>query len=316
MRPDVDYYKILGVSETASQEEIKKAYRKLAKEYHPDTRKGDKRAEEKFKEISEAYSVLSDEKKRAEYDMLRRGGFGAGDFKFGQGGSGAYEYQFGGENIFENLHDIFGNLFGTGRQSSSRKNTQGTGGFNFDDLFSQQQRGRPQTRGSDVETSITIPFDLAARGGETIIHTKNNKKIKIKVPAGIEDGKKIRIKGQGNPSPTGGEAGDLYVIVRVAPHPEFTREGLDIHSKIHLNIAEATLGTEVQVKTINGKRVKLKIPPGTSSGKIFRLPGMGIESTHGKGDHYVHVEIDVPKDLSMNQRREFKSWAKKVGLID
>ncbi len=310
MRPDVDYYKILGVDENATQEEIKKAYRKLAKQYHPDSKGGDKKAEEKFKEISEAYSVLSDEKKRNQYDMMRHGGFSSGSYNFGGGSPGSYEVHFGNEGIFENLHDIFGNLFGgfNGQRGSQRRSSP------FEEVFSQQQRSHA-SRGSDMQTSITIPFDLAARGGETIIQTGTNKKVKIKIPVGIEDGKKIRVRGQGAPSTTGGAPGDLYVTIHVAPHPEFERKGLDIYTTARINIAEAILGTEKQVQTVTGKRIKLKIPPGTGSGKVFRLPGMGIKSASGTGDHYVRVEVDVPTNLSMTQRREFKNWAKKVGLI-
>ncbi|RMI17087.1 MAG: J domain-containing protein [Calditrichaeota bacterium] len=315
MNPNVDYYAILGVSETATVEEIKLAYRRLAKEYHPDSQGGNKEAEERFKGISEAYAVLSNEKKRREYDLLRRsrlGGSGEG-FHFGGGHPGSYQVNFG-ENLFENMQDIFGDLFNRfgGRETAPEG---GYGGrMNPEDLFT--GRAGTASRGADLESTVTIPFNLAVNGGETIITTRMGKRVKLKIPPGIEEGKKIRLRGHGAPSPNGGEPGDLYLIVKVTPHPEFERKGADIYSRIYLNIAEAVLGTEVQVKTVSGKHVKLKIPPGTGSGKIFRLPQLGVKTASGAGDHYVRVEIDVPVGLSRTQKREFEAWAKKIGLIN
>jgi len=315
MDPKKDYYKILGVSENATQEEIKKAYRKLAMEYHPDRRKGDKAAEEKFKDISEAYSVLGDEKKRKEYDMLRKNPFmGQGGFGYEGTGPGGYRVHFG-EGDFGNLGDIFSDLFGFGF-GRSRGRTSGFGtDVGFEDLFT-GARSRGPRRGADVEARVTIPFELAANGGETIISTGTGKRVKIKIPPCIEEGKKIRIKGQGAPSPEGGEPGDLYVTINIAPHPEFERRGNDIYSTANINVAEAILGTQIQVKTVDGKKVKLKIPPLTSSGKVFRLPGMGIKNEKGRGDHYVRINIMVPRDLTPSQIKEFKEWAKKVGLVN
>ena len=265
MSAPVDYYKILGVSESASQDEIKRAYRQLAKEYHPDSRGGDKAAEEQFKKISEAYSVLSDSQKRSQYDMMRRGGFTSDSFNFG-GNPGSYRVQFG-EGLADDLQGIFSNLFGG--VNGGRKTSQNPfgGGMNFDDLFGQRQT--QSSRGSDMESTITVPFEMAINGGETVINTGSGKKVKIKIPAGVEDGKKIRVRGQGGPSGYGGEPGDLYLIIRIAAHPDFERKANDIHSRIYINIAEAVLGTEIFAGTVSGKRVKLKIPPGTSSGKLF-----------------------------------------------
>ncbi len=302
MNTPVDYYKVLGVSETATQDDIKKAYRKLAKKHHPDSQGGNKTAEEKFKSISEAYSVLSDKKKRQQYDMMRKGGFPGGGFEFNGGG----QAPFGNA---DNLQDLFSNLFGGGFSGGRGQRDQHGG---FEDVFT---RKRPPRRGSDMESVITIPFELAVNGGETVVRTGSNKRIKVKIPAGVEDGKKIRLRGQGGKAPGGGAAGDLYLIIKVAPHADFERRGNDIYSNVFINIGEAVLGTEVHVNTVSGKKVKLKIPPGTSSGKVFRLPKMGVKSAPGQGDHYVRVEIDVPASLSMSQKRDFKNWARKVGLI-
>lgn len=309
MNPQVNYYEVLGVREDASAEEIKKAYRRLAKEYHPDSRGGDKKAEEHFKRISEAYSILSDPQKRQQYDLMRRGGFsGFEGFDYRGRGTGSYRVNFG-DNISD-FGDLFSNLFG-GMGAGER---QGESLFNsFEEMFRQRRPSR--ARGADMESTITVPFDMAINGGETIIKTGGDRRVKIKIPAGIEDGKKIRIRGHGAPSRAGGEPGDLYLTIRVAAHPEFERQGNDIHSHVYINMAEAVLGAEVNVKTVSGKEVKLKIPPGTSSAKIFRLPGMGVRSENGVGDHFVRVEIDVPTDLSMSQKREFREWARKVGLI-
>ncbi|MCK6621395.1 MAG: J domain-containing protein [Calditrichaceae bacterium] len=306
MNSQANYYEVLGVREDASAEEIKKAYRRLAKEYHPDSRGGDKKAEEHFKKISEAYSVLGDPQKRQQYDLMRRGGFsGFEGFDYRGPGAGSYRVNFG-DNV-NDIGDIFSNLFGGGgRQGESLFN-------NFEEIF--HQKKPPRARSADMESTITVPFEMAINGGETIIKTGGDRRVKIKIPAGIEDGKKIRIRGQGAPSKSGAEPGDLYLTIKVAAHPEFERRGNDIHSYLYINMAEAVLGAEVTVKTVSGKEVKLKIPPGTGSAKIFRLPGMGVKAETGPGDHFVRVEIDVPADLSMSQKREFREWARKVGLL-
>lgn len=308
MNSHTDYYKILGVSENASDDEIKRAYRRLAKKYHPDSQGGDRAAEEKFKQISEAYNTLKDKQKRSQYDMLRRGGF------TGTGGSGDTQFHFG-EGFFGNMQDLFGSLFGdiNGRNASGAHGFSGQG--DMGDVFGRRKSTSQSHRGRDVESTLTLPFDLAVRGGETIVSTTGGKKIKIKVAPGTEDGKKIRIRGQGEPGPRGGPAGDLYLIIRVTPHPEFERKGKDIYSTLTINIAEAVLGTEVFVKTISGKKVKLKIPAGTNGGTVFRIPRMGISNDSGIGDHYVRVQIDAVKNLSLAQRKEFKNWAISVGLL-
>ncbi|GAB4339689.1 MAG: J domain-containing protein [Calditrichia bacterium] len=309
MSQQKDYYKILGVSETATPEEIKKAYRKLAVKYHPDKHAGDKSAEERFKEISEAYAVLSDPEKRKQYDLFRRNPFagsGAGGFDFGNFQSGDFHINFGQSG--GGFEDILGDLFGFGNKRSARSNVW--------DIFSgeRQQSSRPQ-RGKDLETELEIPFTLAVNGGETYVKTLQGKTVKLKIPAGTEDGKKLKIKGQGSPSLYGGEPGDLYVTIKVLPDSRFERKGNDIYSTARISLAEAVLGTEIQVELVNGKKVKLKIPEGTESGKLFRLRGMGVQNGTLKGDHFVRVEIDVPKNLSSQQKKRFKEWAKEAGLL-
>lgn len=311
MKPEVDYYRILGVSESATADEIKRAYRRLAKENHPDSQGGSSEAEERFKEISEAYSVLGNEEKRRQYDMMRKGGFFGGPnggFNPGQGNP------FGGGEFSGNIEDIFGDLFGDVRGGGQR-GRGGMGGFKFEDIFTRRGKTSPSP-GADLKSEIAIPFELAVNGGETIIKTGGGSKVRIKIPQGIEDGKKIRIRGHGRPSPQGGASGDLYITIRISPHPDFERRGSDIYSSVYINVAEAVLGTEIEAKTVSGKRVKLKIPAGTSSGKVFRLPKLGVKNTDGIGDHFVRIEIDIPRDLSISQRRDFKAWAKKVGLLD
>ncbi len=318
MDPKKNYYNILGVNETASQEEIKKAYRKLAKKYHPDRRGGDKNAEEKFKEISEAYSILSDPEKRKQYDMMRKNPFatgeGMGGFDFGDfagTGPGGFRVHFGGSGSsgFGGFEDILGDLFGFGRRGSR-------GGFGMEEDVFRRARAQQTQRGADVQAEITIPFELAALGGETTVVTPTGKKIKIKIPPGTEDGKKMKISGQGSPAPGGGTPGDLYIVIHVAPHPRFERKGNDIYSTEQINIAQAVLGTQIAVKTIDNKTVKLKIPPGTDSGKLFRLKGLGIQNSHGRGDHYVKIEIVTPKHLGPKEKKEFEEWARKLGLLN
>ena len=311
MDPRKDYYKILGVSESASAAEIKKAYRELAKKYHPDKHAGDKQAENRFKDISEAYSILGDSKKRQEYDMMRRNPFASGQAGgFGDFSNGGFRVNFGGSNVSGSMFDdLLGNLFGFGGRRSASASPFG------EDVFGGSRR-RASQRGADVQTKITIPFEMAARGGETIVKTPSGKKVKLKIPAGTEDGKKIKMSGQGWPSPqAGGVPGDLYITIQVAPHPRFERKGNDIYTTEYINFAQALFGTEIQVTTIDGKKVKLKIPAGTDGGKLFRLKGLGIHSANGQGDHYARIEINTPKKLSGSLKRSFREWAQNAGLL-
>ena len=304
------YYDILGVNKNASDDEIKKAYRKLALKYHPDRNPGDKEAEKKFKEVNEAHEVLSDKQKRAHYDQFGKAGVGGaggggnpfgGDNPFGQGAS--YSYSFNGQNVnFEDfdLGDIFASMFGGGT-------------FN----------GRPfarQNRGRDLQTSVTIEFKEAVFGVTKTVNV-NGKDIKIKIPAGIDDGQAIRIAGRGEPAPEkGGEPGNLYVQIRVKPHKTLTRDGRIILSEVHIPMVDAALGCEIEVETVDGM-VTMKIPAGTQSGTPFKLSGHGVPfRTDGdRGPHIVEVYVDTPTKLSKKQREileEFKNGTKKRGLFN
>ncbi len=297
-----DYYKILGVSEDATEEEIKKAYRNLAKKYHPDSHPGDKEAEGKFKEIAEAYEVLSDPEKRKKYDEFRKfggampgggfGDFGPGDFgniRFEWGSPG--EFSFGGDQF--GLGDIFSQFFGTRARTKTYART---------------------AKGPDVQADLVIPFEVAALGGKqtfTINYGDKRRTFSVNIKPGIEDGEKIRLRGQGAPGYGGGPPGDLILTVHIAPHPIFKREGLDIISKVKLNLVQALLGTKIQVQTVQGKRVQLRIPPGTQNGQRFRLKGMGIKTRDGRvGDHYVEVEVVLPEHLTEEQRKLIEEFAR------
>lgn len=314
MDPKKDYYKILGLSENASQEEIKKVYRRLAKEYHPDTKSGDKTSEERFKNISEAYSILKDPKKRQEYDLMRKNPFasGQGGFDFRgfsrQGGTRAEYGDFGGSSDFD---DILSSFFGFGK-----KKPRASAGFGFnEDIFS-RNRSRPRQKGTDYHASIRIPFELAANGGETFVQTPTGKNVKLRITPGTEDGKKVKLTGYGSTSPDGGPAGDLYITLQVDAHPHFERKGNDIYSYEEVNYAQALLGSEIEVRTIHDQTVKLKIPAGTDSGKTFRLKKLGIEGPTGTGDHYVRIMIRTPKNLSGRIRKQFEEWARAAGMFD
>ena len=369
-----DFYAVLGVGSSASQDEIKKAYRKLAKKYHPDANANDPKAAEKFKEISEANNVLSDPAKRKQYDEMRRlgafsGGFGGG---FGGGARSPRGGQAGGQTInFEDfdigglggLGDLFSSMFGGG---STRQ-----GG-----------RGRGPEKGQTVETTLDIPFRTAARGGKVPIdlevieecgtchgsgaapgtqlkicpecsgrgvlsfgqgafavnrpcpvclgrgqvpnepcptcrgtgEIRARRKVLINVPPGVDSGSKIRLKGQGGKGASNGPPGDLVITFNVLPDSFYRRDSLDVIASVPLNIAQATLGTKISVRTLDGKRVAIKIPAGTPSGKRFRVRGQGIQKGDHKGDLIVEVSIAVPEKLSEEQERMMKEFADAGGL--
>ncbi|UCF63004.1 MAG: J domain-containing protein [bacterium] len=309
-----DYYKILGISVNASQEDIKKAYRKLAKEHHPDAKGGDKAAENRFKDISEAYAVLKDPKKRKEYDLLRQnpfaggqsGGFNYQDFRSPGGG---FRVNFGDAGNDFGLDDILGSFFGFGKKRGGSQPDFGG------DPFRQSKR-RPPQKGADFQAEITIPFELVVNGGETTVQTPTGKKIKLKIHPGMEDGKKVKMTGQGSPGQNGSPSGDLYIIIHVAKNSDFERDGIDLYTNAEINYAQALLGSEIEITTINNKKVKLKIPAGTDSGKTFRLKKLGIQSAQGTGDLYVRVFITSPKNLSSRSKKLFQEWAKSAGLED
>lgn len=287
-----DYYSILGVKPSATAAEVKKAYRKLAQRFHPDTNAGDKEAEERFKEITQAYDVLSDPKERKEYDQLRemmRSGFNP----FGQGRTVRVER-------FEDLGDL-GQVFSQ------------AGGF--ESLFERFFGGRAQgaAKGPDLEGEVRISFEQALEGTEVQLPvidptTGKRRTVKARVPAGVKDGSRIRIAGKGGTSPTGGPAGDLYLRVSVEPHKVFGIKGNDLTVKVPITFPEAALGGEVEVPTLNGNPVRLRIPAGTPSGKTFRLKGKG-GGLNGRRDLLVTVDIAVPSRLSGKAKELLKQFA-------
>lgn len=301
---DKDYYKILGVSKSASTGEIKKAYRKMALKHHPDKNKGDKSAEEKFKEISEAYAVLSDEEKRKQYDLFGAEGFRKRysqedifhDFDFG---SIFRDFGLGGAGRGQS---IFGNIFGSTGQNQFRD-----GGSPFGGRFSGFDN-RPRTaKGRDLVYELTITLEEAATETHKTIAYKSGapgEKISVKVPAGIATGKRLRLKGKGEPGIHGGPNGDVYIHIKVLGHPLFRRDGDDLYQIREIRFSEAVSGTEIEVPTIENKTLKLKIPPGTQSRAKFRLKGHGMPrmTGGGKGDAYVEIAVAVPKKLSKKQK--------------
>jgi DnaJ-class molecular chaperone len=273
-----DPYEVLGVARTASDDDIKKAYRKLARQFHPDRNPGDKQAEAKFKEVQEAYDLLSDKDKRAQYDQF---GFTAGP---GQGGPGGpFRWQgFEGQNINpEDLNDIL-RQFGMGGMGGMG-GRGGMGGIDPEELFGGARprgRGRRQRPAEAVESEITVPFLTAARGG-TVQLSVDGRQIDVKIPPGFEDGKKLRLAGQ---APGGG---DLLLAVRVEPHAYFKREGNDVVLEVPISIPEAVLGGKVDVPTVDGSTLTVKVPPGTSTGSRLRLRGKGVAG----GDQYLSFKI-------------------------
>ena len=290
---DKDFYKTLGVSKDISDAELKKTYRKLARKYHPDSNPGDAAAEAKFKEISEAYSVLSDAEQRREYDEIRAMGSGARFTAPGGGGAGGFEDVFsrfgqggGRQADFDDIFSMFnqgGGSFGGGRFGQSSGGFRGFGG--------------PQ-KGADVTARTTLDFVTAAKGETITLQAEDGKPFKIKVPAGVADGQKIRLRGRGRPSPDGGEPGDIVVQVAVRPHPVFTRDGLNLRLTVPVTFTEATLGATIEVPTLGGETVKLRVAPGTPSGRVLRVKGRGIASAKkGTGDLLAELQVAVPSHL-------------------
>jgi molecular chaperone DnaJ len=345
-----DYYKVLGVPETATPKEIKTAFRKLSRQFHPDTNSGDANAEERFKEISAAYDVVGDETKRKEYDEARRLGPMAG----GPGG-----YTFTTDNLGD-LGDLFGNLFNRARGPGRR-----------------EPRGAGPQRGADLETELQLSFLGAVQGVTTTVnltsdvachnchgtgakpgtapHTcprcggrgvldenqgffsfsqpcpecggtgsvvdepcpvchgtgaeRRARQVKVRIPPGVSDGQRIRLKGRGGPGRHGGPNGDLYVVTRVEPHPLFNRRGDDLTITVPITFAEAALGAEVKVPTLDDGPVTIKVPQGTRSGRTFRVKGRGVPKAKGAGDLLVTVEVAVPAKLSGEERKAVEALA-------
>lgn len=308
-----DYYKTLGVDRNASQDDIKKAFRKLARQYHPDMNKGDKGAEEKFKEVNEANEVLSDPDKRQKYDQFGshwqqygRAGGRPEDFNWNpwQQAGGGYSQQVSQEE----LEQMFGNLGGMG----------GAGGFSdfFETLFGGAgRRGGPnfgrqpmrRQRGQDAEHSVDITLEEAYQGTQRVLQWEDGRKIEAKIPPGVKTGSKVRLRGQGGRGARGGQAGDLFLKVKILPHPLFERDGDNLRTSIPVGLYDALLGGEIEVTGID-RRVKLKIPPETDNGRTFRLRGLGMPNMRNPqnvGDLLVKVEVKLPKKLSKDEKQRF-----------
>jgi molecular chaperone DnaJ len=300
---DKSYYDILGVKKDASEADIKKAYRKLARKYHPDVNPNKKEAETRFKELSEAYAVLSDKEKREQYDRL-----GKEAFSFSGGAGGPFP---GGRSPFEGFDfELFTGRGGRGgaRRGAARRGGAGAGDFRdiFSDLFGGGAGFTPEPQpGNDFEAETSIEFRDAVQGTTLELQIPGPdgrvEKTKVKVPEGVADGQKIRIRGKGSPGIQGGPPGDLIVLVHVRPHPFFERRGDDIHIDLPITIGEAIRGAEIEVPTIRGP-VRAKIPAGTQGGQTFRLSGKGVKRKSRTGDEYYRVQIVVPKNVPPSMR--------------
>ena len=355
-----DYYEVLGINRSADEKEIKRAYRKLAKKYHPDMNPGDKQAEQKFKEITEAYNVLSDQEKKKLYDQygfaafeegFGQGGFDQGGFKqggagsgFGSGGfhssgfgNGGYqEYHFEGGDMDDILKNLFGGGFGGstfGHGSSAHGfGGHGFGGSGFGSQFGSGAGfsgsgfdgsgyssgfggGSYQQKGQDLNAEISISFDEAALGCDKLINLsdadgKGKQTLKVHIPAGIDNGKSIRLRGKGNSGYGGAPAGDLLLKVHVGERAGFERKGADIYTTVNIPFLTAALGGEARIQTLNGQ-VMCRIPEGTQSGSKIRLRGKGIQ-VMGKagvyGDLYVTVQVQVPRNLSEESKRKLREF--------
>lgn len=287
-----NYYKTLGVSKDASADEIKRSYRKLAREWHPDVAKDKPDAEHKFKEINEAYQVLGDEQKRAQYDQFGSAA-GAGGNPFGQGfgGNGPFQWSYstsGAGQGFEDPFDIFEQVFGF----------RGFGG---------------KRKGHDLRYTLQVDFEDSIKGFEETV-TVDGHKLKVKLPPGVRNGTQIRFAGKGE-SP-GGDIpnGDLYIVISIKPHPDFARQGMDIFSVEEISMVQASLGDSIEIKVVDPKSAsgfsdkKVKIPSGTQPGTQIRLRGFGMPSTGGlgRGDHYINIKVAIPKKLNRKQKQALK----------
>ena len=272
-----DYYAILGVDKKADAATIKKTYRSLARELHPDKTKGDKKLEDRFKEVSEAYEILSDDKKRSEYDQARQA-FQSGAFRQGQQFSGDFS------DLFSGGGDIFSQLF-TGR--------------------------RGPRKGQDIETEISISFRDALFGKEVDLRLSGQSSagstITVRIPAGVSDGSKVRVKGRGGPGEAG--PGDLFVLVNVIPHPVFTRKGENLHISVPVSFTEAALGADISAPTIEGDEVKLRLASGTQTGKTVRVKGRGVKKGVNAGDLLVTIEVQVPKRIDGKAKKALEDFA-------
>lgn len=305
---DKDFYGVLGVSKTISEADLKKAYRKLARQHHPDSNPGNAKAEAKFKEISEAHSVLSDPKLRKEYDQIRAMGSGA---RFSAGGQqgGGFEDVFGGmfgqqqqrpgtrtggTQSSASFEDLLGGMFGSGGFGATSGGFRGAGG---------------PTKGRDLSASTTLDFVTAIRGETVKLQPSGAKAINVKIPAGVSDGQKIRLKGKGESSPDGGATGDLVLSISVRKHPVFERDGQNLRVVVPVTFVEATLGATIEVPTLGGDPVKLRVAPGTPSGRILRVKERGVTSAKGTGDLLAEVQVAVPVRLTADALAHLEAFA-------
>ncbi|GAB2977333.1 DnaJ C-terminal domain-containing protein [Frigoribacterium salinisoli] len=310
---DKDFYAILGVSKDVTPADLKKVYRKLARKYHPDSNPGDAAAEAKFKEVSEAHSVLSDPEQRREYDQIRAMGNGA-RFTAGSGGPG------GAGGGFE---DVFGGMFGGGAGGPGGQRVRyQQGGGGFDDIFGGMFGGGGfgQTsggfrgfggpaKGRDVTATTTLDFQTAITGETVTLQQSDGKPMKVRIPAGVSDGQKIRLRGRGEPSHDGGEPGDMVLTVSVRPHPVFERDGKNLRVDVPVTFAEAALGATIEVPTLGGDPVRLRVAPGTPSGRVLRVKGRGVATKEGTGDLLATVQVAVPSHLSDKAREAVEALA-------
>ena len=341
-----DYYEVLGIDKTADPATIKKAYRKLAKKYHPDSNVGNAAAAEKFKEVNEAYDILSDPEKKKLYDQFghaafdgtgaagagfdgANGGFGtnghfsggfggfsdAGGFH-GFGGSGTHTYHFEGGEGDDIFGDIFGNMFHGQKNSGYSRQSSGFGGQGFHSGFGGSGfGGHSQEKGSDLRSEVSISFEDAAFGCDKMIRLSNpsgsgSQTLQVHVPAGIENGKSIRLKGKGNPGFNGGEAGDLLLKVNIQPKPGYERNGMDVYTTTEIPFTTAVFGGEAKVSTLYGD-VICRIPEGAQTGRKIRLKGKGIVSMKNPsvhGDQYVTIRIQVPQNLSPEAKEKLREF--------
>ncbi|PFG40134.1 molecular chaperone DnaJ [Georgenia soli] len=306
-----DFYATLGVAKDADADAIKKAYRKLARQYHPDQNPGDAASEEKFKSVGEAYAVLSDPEQRKQYDALRAMAGGGARFSAGRGGPGGAGF----EDLFG---DMFGGSAGAGGprvRYTTQGQGQGQGAPGFEDILSGMfggggfgSRRRPQ-RGADVTTTASLPFRSAVEGS-TVQLTVDGRTMTTRIPPGVHDGQKIRLRGKGRPGQNGGEPGDLIVTVQVEPHPLFSLDGKNVRITVPVTFDEAALGATIEVPTLDGRTVKVKVPAGTPSGRTLRVRRKGLNVKNGPdGDLLVTVNVVVPSRLSSAAKDAVKAFA-------
>jgi DnaJ-class molecular chaperone len=324
-----DYYSTLGVAKTATEKEIKTAYRRLARKHHPDVNPGDKAAEARFKELNEAYEVLGDPDKRKKYDELganwrqyeqAAGGAGAGPgFPGGPAWSANYGGAPGGGGFRTMTEEEMREMFGDGDPFSDFFHTFFGGAGAGADVPPRPRggRGRGARKGRDVEHEIELGLDDAYHGTMrrlSVKHDGHSRTVDVRIPPGVGDGSRVRIAGEGEHGSGGGQAGDLYLRIRVPPHPRFERKGKDLYTHVPIPLTTAVLGGEAEVTTLGGKSLRLKIPPTTQNGQVFRLKGHGMPPVGKKseepGDLYATVDVELPRQLTPEQRAHFEALQK------